>query len=77
MQPIDKFVAWQLCAEICDENRDKWYTLDGLRCRRCWNLSKPTPSDRLVSQREDYRGCPLVNRRYDALQSRHPNLAHA
>ncbi len=64
MDPITKYDAWQLCAEIWDENRERWYTLDGLRCRLCWAASKKTPANRLVSKQPDYRGCALVNRRH-------------
>jgi hypothetical protein len=66
MPPIEKYVAWQLCAEIWEENQGKWFTLDGLRCWNCWRISKPSPADRSVSNQADYRGCPQVNRRYDA-----------
>ncbi len=66
MDPITKYDAWLLCAEIWEENRPKWYTLDGLRCRLCWAGSKKTPANRLVSKQPDYRGCPQVNRRYRA-----------
>ena len=69
MEPIPKYVAWDLCAEIWKENRGKWYTLDGLRCWSCWITSKPTPAERSVSKQADYRGCPLVNRRYNAQQT--------
>jgi hypothetical protein len=65
MKPIDKFSAWELCAEIWKENRKKWYTPAGFHCWNCWRFSKATPADRIVSRQEDYRGCELVNQRYD------------
>jgi hypothetical protein len=64
MEPITKYDAWELCAEIWNENRDRWFTPEGLQCRLCWMASKATPADRLVSREPDYRGCPQVNRRY-------------
>ncbi len=65
MEPITKFFAWRLCAEIWKENRGKWYTRQGLQCWTCWRSSKRTPADRRVSRQADYRGCDLVNQRFD------------
>ncbi len=64
MEPISKFVAWQICNEIWLEGQDNPFTSSGLRCWICSTL-KGGPADRLVSDQPGYRGCVLVNRRYD------------
>lgn len=66
MEPIPKFVAWDLCAEVAEENRGKWYTRDGWRCWKCMRSSPASPADRCVSSRPDFRGCRAVSARYDS-----------
>ena len=62
---IPKEVAYQLCAEIRQEYRGKWYTFAGLQCWGCTRFSKGDLDKLCVSSRPDYRGCNLVNARYD------------
>lgn len=58
---IPKDVALQLCKEIQDEKGGKWFT----QCWGCLKFSKGDPAKICVSSRLDYRGCNLVNARYD------------
>jgi len=67
---IPKDTAFQLCAEIRQEYRGKWYTFAGLQCGGCIIFSKGDPAKMCVSNRPDYRGCNLVNARYDQDTSR-------
>ena len=62
---IPKEVAFQLCAEIRQQYRGKWYTLAGLQCWGCTTYSRGDPTKMCVSNRADYRGCNLVNARYE------------
>jgi len=64
--PIPKEIAFQLCAEIRQKYHGKWYTLAGLQCGGCVRFSKGDPARMCVSSSPDYRGCNLVNKRYDA-----------
>ncbi len=68
MNAIPKDVALLLCVAIRQENRGKWYTFAGLQCWGCTTFSKGDSAKMCVSSREDYRGCNLVNKRYEALQ---------
>jgi hypothetical protein len=62
---IPKEVALQICAEIYQQYRGKWYTFAGLQCWGCITYSKNDKTKMCVSSRTDYRGCNLVNTRYD------------
>ena len=63
--PIPKEQALQLCAQIREENRHKWYTPAGMMCWGCVKFSKGDPAKMCVSLQPDYRGCYQVNARYD------------
>jgi hypothetical protein len=62
---IPKEVALQLCTEIRQQYHNKWYTFAGLQCWGCTLFSKGDPNKTCVNSRPDYRGCNLVNTRYD------------
>jgi hypothetical protein len=62
---IPKETAFQLCEEIRLGYRGKWYTFAGMQCGGCITFSKGDPAKMCVSNRPDYRGCNLVNARYD------------
>ena len=64
MDAIPRDTAFQLCAEIRQQYRGKWYTLAGMQCAGCSFFSKGDPAKMCVSSRPDYRGCNLVNARY-------------
>lgn len=65
MDAIPRDVALQLCAEIREKNRGKWYSFARMQCRGCMKFSKGNPDKMCVSSREDYRGCNLVNKLYN------------
>lgn len=62
---IPKETAFQLCAEIREQYRGKWWTLAGMQCMGCDAATKGDMTKRCVSGSPDYRGCNLVNARYD------------
>ncbi len=61
MKPIPKSVALKLCAEISEKKRKRWFT----QCWGCWKASKGDTAKMCVSGSPDYRGCRLVNKRFD------------
>ena len=63
--PIPEQEAFRLCAEIRQQYQGKWYTVAGLQCWGCTFFSQGEPAKMCVSSRLDYRGCNLVNARYD------------
>ncbi len=63
--PIPRDMALQLCAEIRGKYHGKWYTLAGMQCGGCVLFSKGDPAKMCFSSRADFRGCNLVNARYD------------
>jgi hypothetical protein len=65
LTPIPKDRAFQLCAEIRQKYSGKWWTLAGMQCTGCIRFSKGDPTKMCVMNRPDYRGCNLVNARYD------------
>jgi hypothetical protein len=54
-------VAFQLCTEIRREKEHKWFS----QCWGCVKASKGDFAKMCASSRPDYRGCNLVNERYD------------
>lgn len=62
---IPNETALQLCAEIQEQYRGKWWTFAGMQCMGCTSATKGDMTKRCVSSRPDYRGCNLVNPRYD------------
>jgi hypothetical protein len=62
---IPKDTAFQLCAEIRQNYGHKWYTAASWQCRGCMRFSKGDPAKMCVGSRPDYRGCNLVNARYE------------
>ncbi len=62
---IPQDVAYQLCADIRQQYQGKWWTLAGIQCMGCNAATKGDMSKRCVSNAPGYRGCNLVNARYD------------
>jgi hypothetical protein len=66
---IPKEMALQICGEIRERYRGKWYTLAGVQCWFCTVFSKGDPAKMCIGNRPDNRGCNLVNARYDRMLS--------
>ncbi len=64
---IPKDTALQLCAEIRQQYEGKWWTLAGMQCMGCTAATKGDITKRCVSTGPGYRGCNLVNARFDRL----------
>jgi hypothetical protein len=64
MDAIPKEVALQLCAEIRQENRGKWYRLARLQCWGCTTYAKGDPDKMCLRSPEGYSGCNLINKRF-------------
>jgi hypothetical protein len=62
---IPKDVAFQLCAEIRQQYEGKWWTFAGMQCMGCNAATKGDMTKRCVNNAPGYRGCNLVNARYD------------
>jgi len=62
---ISKDAALQLCTEIRQQYQGKWWTLAGMQCMGCTAASKGDLTKMCVSNAPGYRGCNLVNARYD------------
>jgi hypothetical protein len=61
---IPEDTALQLCAEIRQQYRGKWWTLAGMWCMGCTLASKGELAKMCVNNAPGYRGCGLVNVRY-------------
>jgi len=48
---IPREIALQLCTEIRQENRRKWYTLAAMLCRECQAFSRDDPTKMCFSSR--------------------------
>jgi hypothetical protein len=64
MDAIPREVALQLCAEIRQGDRAKWYSFARLQCWGCTTFAKGNPDKMCLSSQEGYRGCSLINKRY-------------
>jgi hypothetical protein len=62
---IPRETALAICEEIRAENREQLFSLAKLRCWGCVTFSKGEAEKMCVSSRPGYRGCDLVNQRYD------------
>lgn len=63
--PITKAEALQICEEIREQYRGKFWTLAGLQCWGCTTFTKGDIGKRCFANAPDFRGCNLVNDRYD------------
>jgi hypothetical protein len=64
MDAIPRETALQLCAEIHQENRGKWYRFAHLQCWGCTTFAKGNPDKMCLSIQDGYCGCKLINKRY-------------
>lgn len=64
---IPKEVAFYLCSQIQKQYRGKIYTFSGLQCWGCTTFSNKHPESSCVCNHPGYRGCNLVNARYDQM----------
>jgi len=62
---IPKDLAIQLCTEISQHYKGKWWTLAGMQCMGCNAATKGDITKRCVRSAPGYWGCNLVNTRYD------------
>lgn len=67
MLEIPREAAIQLCSEIRQQYKGKWWTLAGMQCMGCLAATKGDMSKMCFSNAPGYRGCNLVNARYDVL----------
>jgi len=64
---IPKDLAFQLCSQIQQQYHRKLWTLAGMQCMGCTAASKGDLTKMCVSNAPGYRGCNLVNARYDRI----------
>lgn len=62
---IPKDTAVELCEDIRKQYQGKWWTIPGMWCLGCTLASKSDLAKRCISGAPGYRGCGLVNARYD------------
>lgn len=62
---IPEDVAMLLCTEIRQQYHGMWWTLAGMQCMGCNAATKGDISKRCVNNAPGFRGCNLVNARYD------------
>jgi hypothetical protein len=64
MEAIPREIALQLCAEIRQDNRGKWYRFAHTQCWGCTTYAKGNPDKLCLSSQAGNRGCNLINKRY-------------
>jgi hypothetical protein len=64
---MPKDIALQLCNEIRQLHGGKLYTFAGMQCWGCTTFSRGDPNRMCFSSQADYRGCNLVNSRYEKM----------
>jgi hypothetical protein len=62
---IPKDLAIQLCTEIRQQYKGKWWTFTGMQCIGCTASTKGDVTKMCVSNAPGFQGCNLVNARYD------------
>jgi hypothetical protein len=63
--PIPREIALQLCTQIREENKKKKLKFLGFQCWGCYKWANGDPDKMCVSSKEGYRGCYMVNKRFD------------
>lgn len=78
---IPREVALTICEEIRAEHREQLVSLAKLQCWGCTTFAKGAAEKMRLSSQPGYRGCALVNQRYDqqrwagALDNCNPDLS--
>jgi hypothetical protein len=67
MSTIRKSVAILLCETIRRENKCRWYTPSGLRCKLCVKSSQEDPMKMKMYRKNRYDGCSTINTWYAKL----------
>ena len=70
MDEIPRETALKLCAEIREENRQR-FILARVQCWGCTRYAKGDPDRMCLTSQAGNRGCNLVNKRYERLKQ-HP-----
>ncbi|HEY4691428.1 MAG TPA: hypothetical protein VIK33_19120 [Anaerolineae bacterium] len=65
MDAIPHEVAVRLCEEIRRENRGKWLSAARWQCWGCVTFTQGDPAKMCLNNQPGYRGCQLINARYD------------
>ncbi len=64
-QPIPQEIAYQLCEDIRQENHGKWFSQAAWQCWGCIRFTGGDPAKMCLNGQPGFRGCNLVNARYD------------
>ena len=64
MDTIPREVALELCAEVRQNNRGKWYRFAHLQWWGCMTYAKGNADKMCLSSPEGYSRCNLINKRY-------------
>lgn len=64
-ESILKEIALRICDEIRKENENKKFGFVKIQCWGCMKYAKGDPNRRCFNSHPGYRGCNLVNKRYD------------
>ena len=67
MDEIPRETAFKLCAEIREENRQR-FSLARVQCWGCTRYAKGDPDRMCLTSQAGNRGCNLVNKRYEQLK---------
>lgn len=63
---IPREVALRLCGEIRQEGRAQWFSAAHWQCWGCVRFSKGDLAKMCMGSQPGFRGCALVNARFDA-----------
>ncbi len=67
---IPREVALEICQQIRQENRGRWFSWNAWWCWGCVRFTVGEPEKLCFHNPPDYRGCAQVNRRYDRQMER-------
>ncbi|MBV7339326.1 hypothetical protein KFU94_66135 [Chloroflexi bacterium TSY] len=65
-EPMPRHIAMVHCALVRKENQAQWWSFGHWQCWTCMKFGQGEPRKMLMSRTPGFRGCPLVNQRYDA-----------
>lgn len=70
---IPREVALQLCAEIRQAERAKWFSAAHWQCWGCVRFSRGDLAKMCMGSQPNFRGCVLINARFDAHRVQSPS----
>ena len=65
MTVIPRDMAIQICEQLQEKRKKKFYSIGEYQCQACQQTAKGDPSKMCFATRNDNRGCIYINKMFD------------